>query len=164
MQTQAKRPVNKLAGPYGHPFHPIFVTVPIGAWVASFVFDLVSFRAGEAEIFVKASFWLIGLGILGALVAALFGVLDLMRIPPGTKAFKTVMAHMVLNVAVLALFAVGWGMRRGQLEQTPVAGGPLIVSVSALLLLAVAGWLGGTLAYRYGVRVATEEDQQEGLQ
>jgi uncharacterized membrane protein len=34
----AKAPVSAaLAGPYGHPFHPILVTVPIGAWVASLV-------------------------------------------------------------------------------------------------------------------------------
>ena len=39
---EAKQPVSRLAGPYGHPFHPILVTVPIGAWVASFVFDLAS--------------------------------------------------------------------------------------------------------------------------
>ena len=26
---QAKRPVVALAGPYGHPFHPVLVTVPI---------------------------------------------------------------------------------------------------------------------------------------
>ena len=38
----AKRPVTELAGPYGHPFHPILVTVPIGAWVVAFVFDLIS--------------------------------------------------------------------------------------------------------------------------
>jgi len=30
-----KRPRTVLAGPYGHPFHPILVTVPIGAWIAS---------------------------------------------------------------------------------------------------------------------------------
>ena len=33
LQSRAKRPVTVLAGPYGHPFHPILVTVPIGAWV-----------------------------------------------------------------------------------------------------------------------------------
>ena len=39
----AKRPVSAaLAGPYGHPFHPILVTVPIGAWVCSLVFDIAS--------------------------------------------------------------------------------------------------------------------------
>lgn len=40
---QAKQPVSAaLAGPYGHPFHPILVTVPIGAWVAGLVFDIAS--------------------------------------------------------------------------------------------------------------------------
>jgi hypothetical protein len=33
---QAKQPVSALlAGPYGHPSHPMLVTAPIGAWVAS---------------------------------------------------------------------------------------------------------------------------------
>ena len=41
----AKRPVTKLAGPYGHPFHPALVTVPIGAWVASLVTP--QFRPGD---------------------------------------------------------------------------------------------------------------------
>ncbi|MEV0694483.1 hypothetical protein [Streptomyces sp. NPDC050388] len=37
-QFQAKRPVSaSLAGPYGHPFHPILVTVPIGALLAATV-------------------------------------------------------------------------------------------------------------------------------
>jgi hypothetical protein len=36
-QQQAKHPVTRLAGPYGHPIHPILVTVPIGSWTASLV-------------------------------------------------------------------------------------------------------------------------------
>ena len=40
---RGKQPVSAaLAGPYGHPFHPILVTVPIGAWAASLVFDIAS--------------------------------------------------------------------------------------------------------------------------
>jgi hypothetical protein len=49
----AKHPVSRLAGPYGHPLHPIRVTVPIGAWVASFVFDLASHLADEPTVFAK---------------------------------------------------------------------------------------------------------------
>jgi uncharacterized membrane protein len=49
-QLQAKRPVSAaLAGPYGHPFLPILVTVPIGAWVASLAFDIASSGA-EATV------------------------------------------------------------------------------------------------------------------
>lgn len=113
---RAKRPLTVAAGPYGHPFHPLLVTVPIGAWVASLVFDLASYWAGEPEVFAKAAFWLIGLGIVGALVAALFGLLDLLVIPRGTRAFTTGLIPMGLNLTVVALFAVGFAMRRGQLD------------------------------------------------
>ena len=53
---EAKHPVSRLAGPYGHPFHPILVTVPIGAWVASFVFDLASRLSEEPTVFAKGAF------------------------------------------------------------------------------------------------------------
>jgi uncharacterized membrane protein len=33
---QAKQPVSAaLAGRYGHPLHPLLVTVPIGSWLAT---------------------------------------------------------------------------------------------------------------------------------
>ncbi|MDP8959478.1 MAG: DUF2231 domain-containing protein [Actinomycetota bacterium] len=161
-QHRAKRPLTVVAGPLGHPFHPLMVVVPIGAWVASLVFDLASFLAADAAVFVKGSLWLIGLGILGALAAAVFGFLDLLVIPRGTKAFSTAFWHMSLNLTVVALFAIGFAVRRGQLEQAPVAAVPLAISVVALALLAVSGWLGGKLTYTYGVRVVDEERQAEG--
>jgi uncharacterized membrane protein len=45
-----------------------------------------------------------------------------------------------------------------------VAVGLVALSVVALALLGVSGWLGGQLAYRYGVRVADEASQAEGYQ
>lgn len=38
----SKRPAVKVAGPYGHPFHPVLVTLPIGAFVSSFLFDVAA--------------------------------------------------------------------------------------------------------------------------
>lgn len=67
---QAKRPVSAaLAGPYGHPWHPILVTVPIGAWVASLVFDIGSRLVSAGAFLVQGSLWLIAIGVLGALAA-----------------------------------------------------------------------------------------------
>ena len=160
--SDAKRPVTSLAGPYGHPFHPILVTVPIGAWVASILFDLGSHRSGEAEVFVKGSFWLIGIGILGALAAAVFGFLDLLAIPRGTVAFRTGLTHMALNLVIVVLFAVSFALRRGHLDEADVTIPAFTLSAVALVLLAVSGWLGGKLAYRYGVRVADETTQADG--
>ncbi len=162
---EAKRPVSRLAGPYGHPFHPILVTVPIGAWVASFVFDLASRLSDEPVVFAKGALWLIGLGLVGAAAAAMLGFLDLFAIPTGTRAFRTGLLHMSLNLVVVALYAGAFLLRRGRLEQPDgVPVGLIILSAVALGVLAVSGWLGGQLAYRYGVRVAEETVQAEAYQ
>jgi uncharacterized membrane protein len=159
---KAKRPVTPLAGPYGHPFHPILVTVPIGAWVVSIVFDLASRWAGEAEVFVKGSFWLIGVGIVGAIAAAAFGLLDLLGIPRGTRAFRTGLTHMALNLTVVGLYAVSFALRRDHLDDADVTIPAFVCSSVALAILGVSGWLGGKLAYHYGVRVANEATQADG--
>lgn len=160
--TDAKHPVTALAGPYGHPFHPILVTVPIGAWVASLVFDVISRTGDDAAVFAKGAYWLIGIGIVGALVAAMFGFLDLFAIPTGTRVFKTALTHMSLNLSVVALFAVGFALRHSHFRDSDgTPSGPLALSVVALVLLGASGWLGGKLTYRYGVRVVDETTQAD---
>ena len=162
---EAKRPVSLLAGPYGHPLHPVLVTVPIGAWVASFVFDLASRLSDEPVVFAKGAWWLIGLGLVGAVAAAMLGFLDLFAIPTGTRAFRTGLLHMALNLMVVVVFAGSLLLRRGRLEQPGGVPASLIaVSAVALGVLAVSGWLGGKLAYRYGVRVAAEATQAHGYE
>ena len=160
---RAKRPVTKLAGPYGHPFHPGLVAVPIGAFVLSIAFDVASFFAADAELFVKMAFWSIAAGVVSALAAAVFGLLDLLAIPRGTKVFAVGITHMSLNLAVVVLFAVSFLLRRNALDVAPVATAPFVLSLCAIVLLGVAGWLGGELAYRFGVRVADEDVQAEGF-
>ncbi|THJ07470.1 DUF2231 domain-containing protein [Nocardioides sp.] len=159
----AKRPRSILAGPYAHPFHPILVTVPIGAWVASLVFDLASAAVSDKEaMFAEGAYWLIALGVVGALAAAIFGLLDLLTIPRGTRAFKVGLTHMSLNLFVVVLFVVGFLVRAAQ-GYEEFSGVGTLISIVALALLGLSGWLGGELAYRYGVRVASEETQQEGF-
>jgi uncharacterized membrane protein len=160
---RAKHPKTVLAGPYGHPFHPVLVTIPIGVWVASVVFDLIALANSEKEaVFAEGAYWLIGIGVIGAVLAALFGLMDLLTIPRGTKAFRTGLTHMALNLTVVVLFVIGFAVRAGQgYEESSVVG--FILSLIALALLGLSGWLGGKLAYHYGVRVATEETQSEGF-
>ncbi|WP_214410674.1 DUF2231 domain-containing protein [Sphaerisporangium fuscum] len=159
---QAKRPVTALAGPYGHPLHPILVTVPIGAWVTSLVFDLASHLTSDPAFLARGSLWLIAVGVVGALAAALFGFLDFLAIPAGTPAFRTARLHMVLNLLITAMYGGAWAWRAGT-GPGPVPAGQIALSVVALAGLAVSGFLGGELAYRYGVRVADETTQAEGF-
>lgn len=161
---QAKRPVSAaLAGPYGHPFHPMLVTVPIGAWVASIVFDLGSHVVAAPGFLAEGSRWLIAIGVLGALAAAMVGFLDFFAIPPGTKAFRTGLVHLGLNLTVTAAYVVNFLWRLGSHGQGAVALGPVVLSLISLGTLGVSGYLGGKLAYRYGVRVAEEATQAEGF-
>jgi uncharacterized membrane protein len=161
---RAKQPSNPAAGPYGHPFHPILVTVPIGAWVASLVFDIVAQAKGgdDAATFAEGAYWLIGIGIIGALLAAVFGLMDLLGIERGTRAFKTGLTHLALNLGVVVLFVVDFIVRASQGHDEPSTTG-LVITIVALLLLGVSGWLGGMLAYSFGVRVADETHQSEGF-
>ncbi|RSM95647.1 hypothetical protein DMB42_49665 [Nonomuraea sp. WAC 01424] len=162
---QAKQPVTVLAGPYGHPVHPILVTVPIGAWVASLVFDVASHLVSPGGFLAQGSVWLIALGGIGALAAASVGFLDLFAIPPRTPAFRTGLVHMGLNLAVTAGYAAGfaWRLSEPGREAGPVPAGQIVLSAVCLAVLAVSGYLGGKLAFRYGVRVADEHTQAEGF-
>ena len=157
---RAKRPRTPLAGPYGHPFHAMLVTVPIGAWTGALVFDLVSFFAEDSEPFVRGAMWLVGIGVLGALVAAVFGLLDLSILTRGTKARRIALTHMALNITAIVLFAISLLLRLNAVADEPAVVA-FMVALLGFAAVGASGFLGGELTYRYGVRVADEETQAE---
>jgi uncharacterized membrane protein len=162
-QHEAKQPTTVLAGPYGHPLHPALVALPIGAWISSVVLDVASRFLDDAAAASHAAWWLLGIGVLGALAAATVGFLDLVAIPTGTRAWRTGLLHMACNLTATALFALGWFLRRPDVAPTDgTSTGHIALSVLALLLVSAGGYLGGELAYRYGVRVADEATQAAG--
>jgi len=161
---QAKQPVSAaLAGPYGHPFHPMLVTIPIGAWAAGLVFDIASQFVADPHFLSEGAMWLIAVGVIGALGAAMAGFLDLFAIPTGTRAFRLALIHMTMNLLVTAAYLGNFLWRHAETATGGVPAGQLALNVAAFLTLAVSGWLGGRLSYRYGVRVADEATQAEGF-
>lgn len=161
-RIRAKHPRNALAGPYGHPFHPVLVTIPIGTWTASVVFDIIGLFSDDPSPYALAAQILIAIGIVGALAAAVFGLMDLSQIDAGTVARKTALTHMVANTVAVIVFAIDWAVRAAQdHDEVSVIG--LVLSLVGLAIVGFSGWLGGKLAYRYGVRVADEQTQNEGF-
>lgn len=135
---------------FGHPVHPMLVVFPLGLFATSFLFDLVRLAGGGAG-FSTAAFYMIAAGILGGLAAAVFGLVDFLAIPGGTRA-KTIGAfHGIANLVVLALFIVSWGVRYG--DHTAALGGAILLSGIGVLVALVSGWLGGELVERLGVGV-----------
>lgn len=157
-RARAKRPRNALAGPYGHPLHAIAITLPIGAWTASVVFDVIAFFVEEPGVFTTGAAVLVAIGLAGSLAAALLGLLDYSQIPAGTRARVVATIHMVANLVAIALFAVGLAIRWFVgLDEISVPA--FVVSLVAIAIVGGSGALGGELAYHFGVRVADEDEQ-----
>ena len=157
---RSKRPRSIIAGPYGHPFHGILVTIPIGSWVASLVFDIAALVSGDPETYATGARLLVGIGILGAVLAGIVGLIDLSQLEAGSRARKIALVHMSLNLGVMVLFAISFAVRG---DSTGVSTGGMALEIAGLAVLGASGFLGGELAYRYGVRVADEETQKQGF-
>ncbi len=158
---RAKRPATFLAGPYGHPFHAFLVTIPIGSWIAAAIFDLVALVGDDPEAFTTGARWLWAIGVVGAVVAGIVGLLDYTRLTKGTRVRRIATLHMVLNLSALVIFAIVWALHLG-VERVPV--GAFVLAIVGLAGLGVSGFLGGELVFRHGVRVADETDQAPGHQ
>ena len=137
----------------GHPIHPMLVAIPIGLWIFSLVCDLAyAFYAPTDAWRTVALYTLIG-GIVGALLGALPGFVDLLSLPDGPR--RTALIHMGINLTVVALYVVNaWLRLQGGGGQTP-----LVLSVIGVGLLAVSGWLGGKMVYVHGVAVSAVPDE-----
>jgi uncharacterized membrane protein len=135
----------------GHPIHPMLVPIAIGLWIFSLVCDLIHAGGNANPAWTTVAYYCMGGGIVGALLAAVPGLIDLVSLPEGPR--KTAIAHMVINLTVVALYAVNFWMRSGAPENP----GRLVwLSVVAIALLVVSGWLGGKMVYELGVAVSTE--------
>jgi uncharacterized membrane protein len=134
----------------GHPIHPMLIAFPLGLLATSFIFDLIHLGSGS-ERFGFASFYMIGAGIVSALLAAVFGLVDWLAIPHGTRAKRVGALHGVGNLVVVGLFIASWGIRYGNPGRT--GGGAVVLSLVGVLLALVTGWLGGELVDRLGVGV-----------
>ena len=144
-----------------HPVHPMIVPVPIGLWIFSFVCDLI-YLAGENPIWDQVAFFTMAGGIVGALVAAVPGLIDLLSFKD-SKLKQIGMFHMFINLGAVILYAFNLWLR-----YTSPAGAilPIALSLIGIVAIGISGWLGGEMVYVYGVGVEPEKgvaDLEEDL-
>ncbi len=135
----------------GHAIHPMLIVFPLGLFAIALVFDIIYFITGN-PVFATASFWDIAGGVIGGLVAALFGLWDWLGVAGGTRARSIGLYHGVGNVVVVVLFIVSWILRSANSSHLP-NGVPIVLEVIGVLIALVTGWLGGELVQRLGVGV-----------
>ena len=134
----------------GHPIHPMLVPFPIAFLVSALLTELAYVKSGWA-MWAYASSWLIGAGIVAALLAALFGFIDFFG-DRRIRGAKTARLHMIGNLTAVALSAVNFvvHMRDGAMAVIPLG---ITLSAIVTVLLVFTGWMGGHMVYRYGVAV-----------
>ena len=135
----------------GHPIHQMLIVLPLGLYVCAVVFDIVTMFRPISELSV-AAFWNIVVGSIGAVLAAVFGLIDWTKIPKNTRAKRIGAIHGLVNVGVLALFVVSAFLRFDR-DYYFVTNTALVLEILAFAMAGVGGWLGGELVDRLGIGV-----------
>jgi uncharacterized membrane protein len=141
----------------GHPLHPVLVALPIGLFVWSFVALLIFVASDESQSWYDVAYYSAIAAVVTALVAALPGFVDAWTLARGTDAQPLAIAHMVLNLVTVALFA---GVAAVMYDERAMDGGRLVIAVVlqavGIAALGVAGWLGGEMVFRHRLAVLPE--------
>src|SRR5262249_60926704 len=119
----------------GHQVHPMIIVFPLGLLAASLIFDIAHLATGNI-VFSETAYWNILAGILGGLLAAVFGFWDWLAIPKRTRAKRIGAIHGLVNLTVVILFVVNLLIRRVEVNHVPTDAA-LVLSFIAIALALV---------------------------
>ena len=128
----------------------MLVAFPLGLLGTSVVFDIIYLATGDGA-WTGIAEYMIGAGLICGLVSAVFGLVDWLGVPAGTRAKRIGAWHGIGNAVVLVLFLISFFMRFSSPFAT--TSGPIVVSIVGILLAMGTAWLGGEMVYRLGVGV-----------
>ena len=141
----------------GEPIHPMFVHYPIAFWTASVIVDAVFYFYRNTSLVLISKF-LIAAGIIGAILAAIPGIVDWWTITsPDVK--KIADWHARLNISALVIFGASLYLRMRNYG-APLVGFhlkiPFVVSLVGWAVMAISASLGGKLVYEHRLGVKEE--------
>lgn len=147
MTDQALRSTAQIAR---HPIHPMLVPIPIVCFIGALITD-ITYTVTAEMMWADFSSWLILVGFIGGVIAALAGLTDFLsnRL---IRAQAPAWPHLLGNLLVLVLsfFNLLIHTRDAWTSVVPVG---LILSIIVVLILPITGWLGWAMVYRHGVGV-----------
>lgn len=136
----------------GHALHPVLTDIPIGAWSCTMVLDLVSSNT-DSDGIARGADITMGLGIVGATMAAVTGVTDWSDLD-GTDR-RVGLMHGLLNSGILLTNIGSLVFRLTGRRRAGVA-----LSTIGYLASLISAYLGGELSFAKGIGV--NHDAWEG--
>jgi uncharacterized membrane protein len=126
----------------------MLIVFPVAFLIGALGTDIAYLATGN-PFWAEGSYWLLIAGIVMALVAAVPGMIDFVTIDRVRTVWVS-WAHMVANLLVVALALINVGVRLDD-PAAGIHGWGIWLSGAQTVLLLFSGWLGGELAYRYGI-------------
>jgi uncharacterized membrane protein len=135
---------------WSHPLHPMLVTLPIGLFSGTLLFDLLLWKT-QNDAFVTGGLWLLGFGLAAAMVAAMAGILDFLG-HRHVYRLRDAWQHASGNGILLVVQVVNFYLRYEKGAENILPWG-LLLSTIAVGLMLYTGWKGGELVFRHRVAV-----------
>lgn len=125
----------------GHPAHPPITDVPIGAWTATALFDVLG-EERAADLALKV-------GVAGAVGSAVTGIVQWYDLQNMKEPRRLGTMHAMLNSAALGLYLASWALRSNGNRGAGIA-----TAMAGYGIGGFSAWIGGHLAYRLGIGVS----------
>jgi uncharacterized membrane protein len=142
----------------GKPSHPPLTDASIGAYTVGVAMLVLGALGVEEEEMAHGSLLAISGGLVLAAPTAITGLLDWLDLPRGTPTRTTATIHLVIMLAATGLFAACWIAQLEGYKDDEVTTLALVLGLGAEAALAAGGFVGGALAFVYGVRVLKRPD------
>lgn len=130
--------------------HPILVSFPIAFFIGTLTFDVLGLVYNRDDFHTTALYLNIA-GIGFALLAAIPGIVDyIFIVPPKSSAKKRGARHGLINITLVIIFSVALALRQKEEISFMII---ISLEIVGVILLSIAGWLGGTLVFRNQIGV-----------
>ena len=140
------------------PLHPILVHFPIALLFASVLFDLLG-RTLSRDSFREGALWLLGLGFIGGVAAAIAGGMAEEAAEQAGIAESLIETHETLAQITLGIMALMLLFRlflRNRFSTRTLAAYSVAATMGLIALIA-AGHTGGNLVYQHGAGVTNAQ-------
>lgn len=142
-----------LKGFPGHPLHPPLTDATIGAFTVGSIAMILAWIGLWPEVLVGSAFTALVVGVVLAVPTGITGFVDYRDLPRGQPARGTALVHLGVMVTAVVLFLVALVVLGSAGLDAGVPVGAGLLTILAMAVLTLGGWLGGGLVFVNGVRV-----------
>lgn len=142
-----------------HPLHPMLVVFPLAFLLATPLADLALWWSGDV-FWARVAWWMLAAGCAAGVMAALAGLLEFLLVRRVRQRLAG-WTHLLTAVMALGMAGANFTLRL----QDPVAAAwpwGMMLSVATAGVVAIAGWIGGTLTFGHGIGTYPHPHDSQG--